>query len=53
MDRNTNTRDDRSKEIIERLNRAQAEIERSKRLVRASGYYNDRLEGTPRNVRDS
>ena len=37
---------DRDKEILVRLSRAQEEIDRSKRLLRASGYYNDRLEGT-------
>jgi len=36
---------ERDKEVINRLTRAQKEIERSKRLLRASGYYNDRLEG--------
>lgn len=39
-------RTDERKEVIERLTRAQKEIERSKKLLRASGYYNDRLEGT-------
>lgn len=37
---------DRSREVIERLTTAQKEIDRAKRLLRASGYYNDRLEGT-------
>lgn len=46
VDKDPRDSDDRRKEVVERLTRAQKEIERSKRLLRASGYYNDRLEGT-------
>lgn len=53
VDSDKSTNEDRDKEVIARLTRAQKEIERSKRLLRASGYYNDRLEGTQRNVRAS
>lgn len=42
---------ERDIEVIKHLNRAQKEIERSKRLLRSSGYYNDRLEGTHENSR--
>lgn len=47
------TKAERDREVIERLTRAQKEIERSKRLLRASGYYNDRLEGTHNYGRDT
>lgn len=37
---------DRDRKVIERLSKAEHEIDRAKRLLKASGYYNDRLEGT-------
>ena len=36
----------RVRKVTDRISRAERTIDRSERLLRASGYYNDRLEGT-------
>lgn len=43
----------RSQVVHERVTKAERAIERSDRLMRASGYYNDRLEGTRNHGRTS